>query len=56
VKKLTDLEKIQKQLRQIDVDYIIQTNPTNLALLVYSLDGEWLGSLCFDFNGKWLED
>lgn len=50
---MTDLEKVQEQLKRLDVEYDIKRFPTNQELRIYNLNGEWLGSLYFDLEGVW---
>lgn len=50
---MTDLEKIQEQLNRLDIEYDIKRFSVGQELRIYSLNGEWLGSLYFDLEGEW---
>lgn len=50
---MTDLEKIQEQLDRLNVKYEVKRLSIGRELRVYTLNGEWLGSLYFDLEGEW---
>lgn len=50
---MTDLEKIQEQLKRLDVEYDVKRFSVGQELRIYNLNGEWLGSLYFDLEGIW---
>ena len=52
-KIMTDLEKIQEQLDRLNIKYEVKRFSIGRELRVYTLNGEWLGSLYFDLEGEW---
>lgn len=52
-KIMTDLDKIQEQLKRLNVKYEVKRFSIGRELRVYNLNGEWLGSLYFDLEGEW---
>ena len=54
---MTDLDKIQEQLKRLNLNYYTKVNSVSQELRVYSFDGtEWLGSLYFDLDGMWWQN